>query len=149
MSKPEPLDIDTMETRAVLATPGPWEVEHDRGGYWTLFGAPPVIGEFAGKPMVGHAMQLISASRKSYYPNASDEALIVNARQDILALVNEVRYQRRTNRLLDGVYQNILEDVRLIVREAIEDVDQGGNPARICANLQDLLDSLPPCEGKE
>ena len=82
--KPDALDVDTIEARANAATPGPWK---ERESIW--------CGSFAVEGPFGFDMNQ-TERRKPYIllDSPSDATFIAHAREDIPALVGEVRRLR-------------------------------------------------------
>jgi hypothetical protein len=93
----ERVDLDAIEARASAATEGPWLVE-EADDVWELY---------AQRDRTHHGYKLAKCMKSGqpyaeYWPNERDAAFISHARQDIPALIAEVRSLRAQVAALAG-----------------------------------------------
>ncbi|MFF2612672.1 hypothetical protein [Kitasatospora sp. NPDC058046] len=82
-----PLDLDAIQARADAATPGPWRATDD-DDTWRMHGTHPRIP--------GMKWQILKAPKANtpyaeYWPSPADAEFIVQARQDVPALLARVQ----------------------------------------------------------
>lgn len=80
--------LAAIEARVAAAKPGPWEAEHERDGSFILYHAPP-------RPY--HTTGLYTLVKRGGFAKGvsrDDVELIAHAREDIPALIAEVRRLR-------------------------------------------------------
>jgi len=97
----EPLDLDAIEARAKAATPGPWNYEHD-----TELEKGCRCGSCL-EPIDG---RMIVESRKHDMVAVADARFIAHAREDVPALIAELRRLREENARLKAFAEAVVEN---------------------------------------